>query len=136
MSGPRRPYPLFRWFVLAVCIVVWSAAFTATHLPPHRLPSTGGLSIPPILLHIVGYIGLGLMLMATLTVFEVAGWRRVLFAVVVLMVYAAVDEGTQPFFGRHASFYDWLANMAGSVIAIAVWQSGLRLTERLRRRAS
>lgn len=87
-------------------------------------------------LHIIGYLGLGLILSATLTAFEVPRLRRIVTAVVILAIYAAVDEATQPFFNRHASLQDWLADMLGSAVAITLWESGCVLIKRLRRRTA
>ena len=37
-----------------------------------------------------------------------------------LMVFAALDEATQPWFGRTADYRDWLADVVGIVAGIAV----------------
>jgi hypothetical protein len=62
-AGTRAHRP--RWEIWlsriahAVLILAWLAAFTATHIPPDRLPALG---ISGKVLHLVGYAGLSSLL--------------------------------------------------------------------------
>jgi VanZ family protein len=38
----------------------------------------------------------------------------------VMVVYGACDEVTQPIVGRNCSIFDWLADIAGTVLAMAL----------------
>lgn len=113
----------------AACVI---AAFITTHLPPSKLPSTPWLSDK--VEHIVGYFGLGF----------ISAWRfrqsltppnaiRNAFAILAcLCAYAALDELTQPWFGRSAELADGLADLAGASIGISLYLVYHGLSRRLR----
>jgi VanZ family protein len=44
---------------------------------------------------------------------------RILLAFVGLVLYAAIDELTQPAFGRDSELYDWLADSGGAALGLA-----------------
>ena len=44
--------------------------------------------------------------------------RRLAIYLPVMPVYAALDELTQQFVNRHASFYDWQADMLGAAVGL------------------
>jgi VanZ family protein len=49
-----------------------------------------------------------------------------------LAAFAAADEVTQPLFGRAAEATDWVADVAGIAVALAVWAGCRQVTRRLR----
>lgn len=90
------------------------ALFTGTHWP--KLPS---IDVPgkDKTLHVVAYAILAGLL---LNVLARRTWpaRGVSLAAVTLAIVAiagALDEWTQPYFGRTCDLFDWLADMAGAV---------------------
>lgn len=114
-------------------VAYWLTLFTATHVPIDPEIVVPGNDKT---LHVVGYSGLGLLFGLTLA------WRlsprprfagkgasapsslpaglrfRFLGAVLVLAIYAMLDELTQPFVGRTCDPYDWLADCVGMVIGL------------------
>lgn len=105
--------------VPAVLAVAYAVALVAgTHSP--RAPQ------PPIrfehadkLMHFVGYL---LFAAIVALAMRAAGpwtrWGRLRLAAV-LVLFAAIDEITQPFFSRNAELLDWVADCAG--IAVGIW---------------
>ncbi len=116
MTSPGLSSRTARRLTLIGCIVVWLSAFVATHIPADSLP---GEMPGDKLLHAVGFFGLGVVLWVTLAANGVRAKWRVVFCLGGLLLYAAFDEITQPLFGRHAAFEDWLADGVGAIAAIA-----------------
>lgn len=119
MSRPSRRLVWIAWATVALYVVI---ALCLTHMPkaPSELEAVGDHT-----LHIVGYF------FYASTIYTAASitWPRLrglaLMVVLVLAVWAAADEITQPMFGRSADVLDWRADMIG-VIAAVVLLSGLR----------
>jgi VanZ family protein len=88
--------------------------FTATHWP--KLPS---LDVPgkDKTLHVVAYAILAGLLLNVLArgTWLARGVKIAAAAVVIVAVAGALDEWTQPYFGRTCDLFDWLADMAGAV---------------------
>lgn len=114
-----------RVVVLAAWLVYWGLLFASTHLPP-QTASAWSFHIADWLLHVLAFA-----ILATLTfAASAAGGRRVTplrtalwFGV--LLAYAAIDEISQPPFGRHMQLSDWLADASGVAIGLLVgmiWQ--------------
>jgi VanZ family protein len=118
----------------AVCAAFWLGAFAATHVRL-RLPPTGQIPSSDKTLHFVGYLGLGLIVLLTLHARSVRGRRRNRWMVGWLLTYAVLDEMTQPWFGRHAAFADWVADLLGVLTACALGQRMLIALYRYRRSA-
>jgi len=116
--------------VLAACLTLWVAAFVITHTPRHKLPG------PKLLhdneLHGLGYFVLTSAFWLTLAAYRVPPRRRAGWTIVVLAAYALLDEITQPLAGRQTDVFDWLADMAGVILAAAVCK-GTEILHALRR---
>lgn len=112
-----------RRIILAVLIVAWLGALTASHLPPGDLPE---LPSSDTTLHLGGFGLLSVLFLVTLAAFGLAGIARPLVAVGVLALYAMLDEMTQPIFHRTCDIADWLADMGGMVIALAICEVTLQ----------
>ena len=97
----------------------WLAMAVGTHLPPGP---DGPVSINDKLLHFGGYFGLAVLLSVT--------FRRLPAAAVVAIAvgYGAIDELTQPPFGRTADVWDWVADFVGASLGAL---AGRRLLGRL-----
>lgn len=104
-------------------IVMWMAAFTVTHIPMTVAGAGSGLDK---LYHFVGYLGLSALLWRTLYAYDHPPGRRRLVVGLVVPVYAALDELTQPYFGRSAELLDFVADALGMVVAVAAAEIGLR----------
>lgn len=106
MSSARR-YPII-WIALAI---YWLGLFIATHLPPRHIPP---VPVSDKIEHFTGFAILAILL-------SIAIGRRVqprAFAVVlaICLIYAALDEWTQPFVGRTCDLKDWLADGGGAIV--------------------
>ena len=96
----------------------------ATHLPADNVEfivraADYGLLDPDKLLHMAAYGVLGL-----LAALAYGGrWRTTLSAAITLFVllaaWGAVDEVTQPLFGRLADMSDWVCDLIGGAIGLA-----------------
>jgi VanZ family protein len=96
----------------------WLALFTATHLPLE----TPGLPGPGMdkLVHVAAFAALAAIFGVTWRlVLGRIEWRHVLAIWLIIAVYAALDEWTQDWVGRHASVQDWAADVVGAAVALA-----------------
>ncbi len=112
LARHRRP-------LLAVLVLLWLAAATASHVPVSRLPS---LEVSDKTEHVVGFLALAGMFILTLTAYGFRRPQRVLATILVLPLYAALDEWTQPWFGRGCELNDWFADLCGTAGAIIAWE--------------
>jgi len=102
-----------------ITALTWIAAFVATHVPAKELPVLIGADK---VLHAIGYAVLAGVLLITLTAFRVAPLHRIPFVVAVCVIYAGLDELTQPLVNRSAELGDWLADMTGAAAAVILWE--------------
>jgi VanZ family protein len=115
------------WFVrlLAAATAAYTAILLfATHHPkPGDL--VGELTHRDKTLHFTAYGLLGLLVAATIAAAARLSPRTVVAAVGGLVAFAAVDELTQPLFGRSTELLDWVFDAAGIVAGfaavLAVW---------------
>ena len=99
--------------LLTIALVLyWLVAFLGTHIPIPAgvIPRGGGDKV----LHFVGYGILASLLMGLRASRGPFGWYGITMRGIVLALYAAFDEVTQLFVGRHADVMDWFADMIGS----------------------
>lgn len=139
-DGRRRPIPprcgpVPRWGRRGLDLV--AAAYTgvlvyATHHPrPAELvgPDAPGDKS----LHLIAYTVLGALVAAAVASRGGWGWRSAAALLVPLAIFAALDEVTQPFFGRFADPVDWACDEFGLVVGIGLVTVGvgiLRLAAR------
>jgi VanZ family protein len=108
------------WLSIGIWVVLasyWAALFVATHVPMEMVLLPGG--VPDLIPHFITYALLAFLLAAALqvTARRVNG-RQFFAAWVLLVVYGAIDETTQPLVGRQASLWDWLADAAGAAVGL------------------
>lgn len=115
--------------ILAVFILMWVGAFTATHIPNHMIPKEIH-DLGKVTLHGVGFCGLTSWFILAMAAFRRNPIRRMLLSLFVMMVYAAIDEYTQQFFGRSPALFDWTIDTIGTVVAIILWESILWMIEK------
>lgn len=115
-----RPSPhsarvrVIAWVML--CMYV-GLAVTLTHVP--RVPSElNGYSDKS--LHFVGYFAYGAFLYTAMGL--TLPRQRFVWLIVLLILagWAALDELTQPYFGRDCDILDWRADMIGVTAAVAL----------------
>ncbi len=116
-----------RRLLLSGCIVLWLTAFVMTHTPAATLPK----GMPgDKLLHFLGYMLLAAVFLLTMSSYGQTRPRRVATAIVVMMIYAGLDEITQPLVNRYASVTDWLADAAGVLAAVILAETVLHLRQK------
>lgn len=115
---------------VVVC-VFWLSEFISTHAP---IPEQQVEALPGSdkHLHFGAYVVLAGLLMFWNGVGAASAGRRVLTVVLILAVYAAVDELLQPFFNRDAELLDWVADFLGSALGAILGYAIARLVCRLR----
>jgi VanZ family protein len=101
---------------------MWIGAFTATHIPNNSIPKAVH-DLGKVVLHGVGFFGLSSWFILTLAAFQVPRFRRILIVLFVMMLYAALDEYTQQFFGRTMMFHDWVVDTIATTISMLFWES-------------
>ena len=104
--------PRLLWLLtFAYCIFL----VTMTHLPPGKVPDMGANDK---LEHLGAYGLLSgaffISLWASFPRKQVATW----LTPTIILAFGALDEITQPFFGRSCELNDWLADATGMVIAV------------------
>ncbi|HEX8325186.1 MAG TPA: VanZ family protein [Tepidisphaeraceae bacterium] len=115
MSRPSRRIAWIAWATVALYVLV---AVCLTHMP--QPPDMIIEEVGDKKLHTAGYF-----LYAAL-IYTAAGltWPRFrglsLTVVLLLALWAAADEITQPYFGRSADVMDWRADMIGVIAAVVV----------------
>ena|SRR5687767_4529648 len=100
----------------ALTLAFWGFIFVMTHIPQQRLP---GVRVNDKTAHLISYGVLAAMLYVTLWFSRPHDWSPVWKIPLVLALYAAFDELTQPLVNRFAEFADWYADVAGAVIVVA-----------------
>jgi len=135
-AGAQPPLPLPpRLLSLATAAYVCVLLYATHHPRPQELIGEGPGTPSDKTLHVAAYAVLGLRAAATL-----AAWRRwtlphVLGLMAGLAVFGAVDEATQPLFGRFADLFDWFADCRGvvaGVLAVAAVLAAARRKAELR----
>ncbi len=123
-----------RWlsYLLPVATIYWIAMFVGTHLPRIELPSGHAIISVDKVLHFSGYFGLAFLLSLRLISAAAARGEAGMHALrsrgyqilLVVAVYAMLDEWTQPLVGRSCELLDWLADILGAsagMLVIATW---------------
>lgn len=108
-----------RWgrAIRAITILYWLGIFTLTHLPPVEIPKT---HISDKLAHFAVFALLAVLLYLSLWRSERYTLHLAGIVLAIVMIYAAVDELTQPLVYRTCSVTDWFSDVAGGATAIAV----------------
>lgn len=108
-----------KWLVpiTVMIILFWIVMFVGTHSPP--LPRKIMRFFDKIL-HFSGFAILGLLIGARLRILKQRDWKHFTIAAAIVMLYAMIDELTQPLVGRDAEFYDWIADSCGVSLGLAI----------------
>jgi VanZ family protein len=122
MPGHTDLLHRYRRVLLVITICLWIVACTLTHLPPDKVPN---FHTSDTYLHTIGFGGLASWFLLTLVSFRTRTLPRILLVLVVMAAYGALDENTQPFFGRTCELRDWVNDMIGTAIAVTLWEIAL-----------
>lgn len=109
-----------RWAVVLLS-AYWILLFIGTHLPPNSVMSQ--IRANDKFLHAGAFTGLS-FLVAWAIPTKRNRWINVLVAIVVCVVYAAIDELLQIPVGRTADWYDFAADLLGVVMGISIYVLG------------
>jgi VanZ family protein len=124
---------IVRWLLTTVTAAYVAVLLWTTHAPRVPQPQVHLGRIPPDkLLHFSAYAVLGMLAAMTTHAWGRIGLRMLPTLFAMLAAFAAADEVTQPLFGRAAEATDWVADVAGIAVALAVWAGCRQVTRRLR----
>jgi VanZ family protein len=113
---------------MLVLACYWAALFLGTHWPrAHEVLRIGASDKA---LHFTAYFGLALLVGVNWSLRAKFGWRQRGVALLLVVVFGALDELTQIPVGRDGSVYDWLADLAGAALGLATC---VALTHAIRR---
>ena len=84
-------------------------------------------------LHLTAYFGLAVLVCLNWSLRWPFGWAAIVGIVAALSVHGALDELTQIPVGRHANFYDWVADCAGAAAGVGLFAVIGSLCRRTRR---
>lgn len=101
---------------VAVLGVYWAALFVATHVPQVSLP----LEPSDKVLHASAFSALAFLLAFTWSLRGPFGLRQCVAVLVIVAAYGALDEATQPLVGRTADVLDWIADIVGASVGLAI----------------
>ncbi|MFM9961348.1 MAG: VanZ family protein [Planctomycetaceae bacterium] len=113
-----------------VLLVYLTALITGTHLPhPEELIS---IKTNDKWLHFGAYFGLAFLMATRLWTLRPVTWRATLAIGSLVALTGIADELTQllPGINRRCEFLDWLADVAGAVCGLLVWQLCRRVLSR------
>jgi VanZ family protein len=116
-SLESRP-PWFRRGVLITLVLYWLTMFTATHVP--RVPQPLPPGFTDKWQHYVAYAGLGFLLAVWWRLRRPLTFRAGVGLFAVTALYGALDELTQPWFGRDAELLDWRSDIIGAATGLAL----------------
>ena len=115
-DGPLPP-PWPRLFAGAAAVYTAILLYATHHPRPGELV---GVPLPSDkTLHFVAYGLLGAAVGGAVAARGGWGARRAAAWLVCLAVFAALDEATQPFFGRYADVRDWVFDAIGLALGLA-----------------
>jgi VanZ family protein len=112
---------LLRYAALALALY-WTALFIGTHMPLEQAPFEP-LPYSDKWVHVVGFAGLAFLAATAWRARRPLGPIQYALLLLGLGAYAAIDEASQmlPFIGRHGDVADWVADMVGVVIGLALF---------------
>lgn len=116
-AAERRARRIWR-AVMLVLVVYWLTLITAMHIP--RVPEPLSFRASDKVVHLLAYAVLGALVGLAWSLRWRFGWLAALGLWVLLAAHGALDEVTQPIFGRHADVLDWYADMLGAALGLAV----------------
>ena len=134
---PSNTRVWYRRIVTAGLALYWLTMLISTHIP--EIPGDFDPGIGDKLEHKIAYGLLGLGLAIVWHGWHGRpGWKVAALLFGAAAAYGAVDELTQPLFGRECDLYDWFADLQGSLAGLAAgicvlwawerWRGGGRST--------
>jgi VanZ family protein len=122
LKNPRLWRPRL-WQLVLACY--WLALFLGTHLPIDRLALHRGSADK--FAHIAAFGGLAILVAIT---WRLSGGRlharQLIWVWIIVVLYGAIEETTQPLVNRSASLIDWMADALGATLGLVVFWWWLR----------
>ena len=113
----------------------WLVLFVTTHMPSELAALPGAWTDKFV--HVTAFALLALLLAAAWQVSAgPLGLRHLALAWILLVGYGAIDEWTQTFVERQASFWDFAGDALGALIGLALFAAMRRLSVGRLQRAS
>jgi VanZ family protein len=113
----------WRRLTAIVLAIYWVALFGSTHIP--RLPLPTHISLFDKICHFVAFAMLALLVnlawASRRSGLQPIDWRMFAKVLLVIAIYGAIDEFTQPWVGRSRELLDWLADVTGALFATLVF---------------
>lgn len=116
-NSPRLPHWLRRATLLALAMY-WLALVAGTHVP--QPPNLMGLEQHDKFLHTTAYAGLAFLLTLNIWWRARLGAKHFVLLFLVAAIAGGLDELTQPPFGRTADWFDWYADLGGTLIGLTL----------------
>jgi len=117
-AHPPANWP--RRLAAAILVVYWIALVAGTHVPqPPMLIFPRALSDK--WLHMLAYVGLSFLLSLNWSLWRPWAWWHALAVLGALAAFGAVDEITQIPVGRDCEPMDWVADVIGSTVGLAIF---------------
>lgn len=112
---------LFRLLAVGTVVYAMILVFATHHPNPAELVGdlAGDLVHKDKTLHFTAYGLLGLLVACTLAAAGRWSWRTLAVAMLMLAAFAALDEVTQPLFGRATELLDWVFDGLGLAAGVA-----------------
>lgn len=110
-----------RWLArgsVLVLLIYWLVLVTATHIP--KVPEPLGFRPSDKLVHFAAYALLGALVAFVFAQYRRPSWWTAAGLLLALTIHGALDEATQPLFGRHADVADWGADTIGAALGIGL----------------
>jgi VanZ family protein len=133
-SSPRRRKTVLLLAILAAAY--WLAMFAATHLPIRTTPVGDPYSVDK-LQHVSAFAALAALLSSLAAACGLSPWKSAIGVLSCVILYALFDEVSQLFVSRRqADILDWLADIAGGSLGIALFHAANRFVARREAKAT
>lgn len=114
-----RALRIYRRVVTVGLVLYWLMMMTATHVPD--VPKEFDTGVGDKTEHKVAYCLFGLGLGVVWSAWRgPLRWPVAIGLLGIAALYGAIDENTQPFFGRDCDLYDWFADLQGGSVGVAI----------------
>ena len=115
-SMKQRTRQLLGVTLLVVFVLYSLLLVVATHLP--RVPTFVRIPGADKWLHFVAYGCQATLAMGALYFTNLLGLKNVVYLTIILVLFGAIDELTQPIFSRQAELLDWIADCVGVLFGV------------------
>jgi hypothetical protein len=107
-------------YILTCLLIYWPGLFILTHIPIPQIARQSGMSDK--IMHVLAYLVLVFFFWHTISPYARVNWKKakVWLILVLLVVYGAIDEYLQGQIGRSADVIDFLSDLVGIALGLAI----------------